>query len=379
MTQTYHTPNYAKFFFVVAVVAAIIEVVVIISGMNKINNLPNASPAKQENILANSELHIQLIPPSEKMRLFYGDHWTIYLDGTIDSSAPERLERLLIENSIGHGSVYLNSPGGNLAAGIRLGRLFRKHGLPTHIGKLDGIEKTSGQCLSACPFAFVGGYFRYLDINSVLGVHRFTSETTSPSDIVIAQVASGEITSYLSEMGVDSAFFGKMTRIDNDDIYQLSVDEAENWMVANNGRQPAQWSIELVKKALYLKGEQKAWYGTGKSIFLCDKGRIFFTPMYEAGLNADNIINNTIRHSLRIGEKNFPIELSAGDLENINGYVTGSFYLNETQLEYVRNAESIGYAAHPGNPGIFWGFNVDVRTNKEKIRNFLASCDLLAY
>jgi hypothetical protein len=381
MTQTYQTPNYAKFFFIVAVVAAVIEVVVIISGMNKIDNLPYASPAKQENILTNSELHIQLIPPSEEARLFYDDlfyddHWTIYLDGTIDSSAPERLEKLLIENSIGHGYVYLNSPGGDLAAGIRLGRLFRNHGFLTQIGRFDGVEITPGQCLSACPFAFVGGYFRYLDINSTLGVHRFTTETTSPSDIVIAQVASGEITSYLSEMGVDTALFELMVRIDNDDIYRLSVDEAENWLVANNGKQAAQWSIELQEKALYLKGVQETVWGTGKSMFLCDKGKIIFTPMYLANINVDFIIKNTIQHSLRIDDEFIPLE-SVSEFINANGYILAVFRLDEIQLELIREAKAIGYAAHPKNRGIFWGFTVDIGTSNEKIRNFLSSCEML--
>ena len=49
--------------------------------------------------------------------------------------------------------VYMNSNGGYLADGFKLGRLFRKHATQTRV--------TGGQtCSSACAIAFLGGDFR---------------------------------------------------------------------------------------------------------------------------------------------------------------------------------------------------------------------------
>src|SRR5207248_4420636 len=115
-----------------------------------------------------------------------------------------------------------NSPGGNLFAGMRLGRLFRKFGFSTYVGKwygkaltneawLQQKEATPGECYSACVFAFVGGYFRYLTNASTIGVHRFSKTTASLSDLDVAQVVSGQIIAYLAEMGVDRALFELMS------------------------------------------------------------------------------------------------------------------------------------------------------------------------
>ena len=97
----------------------------------------------------------------------------IYLDGIIDAAAVKRFEDEVKTRNIEGASVYLNSPGGDLFAGMRLGQLFRKFGFSTHVGRWEGKtlteaawvqQKTTtpGECYSACVFAFVGGYFRYL-------------------------------------------------------------------------------------------------------------------------------------------------------------------------------------------------------------------------
>ena len=56
----------------------------------------------------------------------FRDTALVYLDGTIGAGAPDRLSAALdgIEGKI---AVWLNSPGGNLFAGMQLGRIIRKH------------------------------------------------------------------------------------------------------------------------------------------------------------------------------------------------------------------------------------------------------------
>ena len=60
-------------------------------------------------------------------------------------------------------SVWLASNGGDIDAAMELGRLLRKLGVFTLIGKND-------QCLSACVFAFMGGERRV--VAGQLGIHR---------------------------------------------------------------------------------------------------------------------------------------------------------------------------------------------------------------
>ena len=83
------------------------------------------------------------------------------------------------ENPVGW-SVRLNSPGGDLAGGIRLGELIRKLKLDTEIGVTEpdsyGHWKTApGLCASACAFAFLGGLSRRAS-GGELGVHQFYNE-----------------------------------------------------------------------------------------------------------------------------------------------------------------------------------------------------------
>lgn len=60
-------------------------------------------------------------------------------------------------------TVWLNSDGGDVDAGMELGRLLRELGVHTLVGEND-------RCLSSCVFAFMGGERRR--VAGGLGIHR---------------------------------------------------------------------------------------------------------------------------------------------------------------------------------------------------------------
>ena len=72
--------------------------------------------------------------------------------------------------------IVLNSDGGNLLAGIELGRMIRAAGANTAIGEtrslsgdLSHLEETiPGVCASACAFAFIGGVERWVGPKDLL-------------------------------------------------------------------------------------------------------------------------------------------------------------------------------------------------------------------
>src|SRR6267142_1312410 len=90
----------------------------------------------------------------------FSDTTLVYLAGPIDAGAPDRLAKAL-DRAAGKIAIWLNSPGGNLFAGMRLGRVIRKHGASTHI--IDYGTLLPGECYSACSLAFLGGVFRFND------------------------------------------------------------------------------------------------------------------------------------------------------------------------------------------------------------------------
>ena len=92
----------------------------------------------------------------------------VFLSGEItraDVDSVAVMENLLKsgKQKIAGNSVWLASNGGDIDAGMELGRRLRKLGIFTLIGKND-------QCLSACVFAFMGGERR--SVAGQLGIHR---------------------------------------------------------------------------------------------------------------------------------------------------------------------------------------------------------------
>lgn len=99
-------------------------------------------------------------PPAEEVRVF--------LSGPITRAdlADAKVMAALVEGGrqkIADNSVWLASTGGDVDASMDLGRLLRKLGVFTLIGRND-------RCFSACVFAFMGGERRI--VAGQLGIHR---------------------------------------------------------------------------------------------------------------------------------------------------------------------------------------------------------------
>lgn len=128
----------------------------------------------------------------------------IYIDGEITPALPRQLAASLASNSIERGTIYLNSIGGDLQAGLELGEFIRKTGFNTAIGKRGNAygKPTPGSCQSACLMTFAGGVYRFAEPRTFFGIHRFYSRSSGSEDLALGQVLSAAITGYLLRMGV---------------------------------------------------------------------------------------------------------------------------------------------------------------------------------
>jgi hypothetical protein len=129
--------------------------------------------------------------------------------------------------------VYLNSPGGNLAEGMRLGRFF-------HQNKIETSVETKTACSSACALAFLGGRdadgktHRTKASNSGVGFHSFSREfdarNYSADDLksVVQQTQSQVfiVAEYLKSIGADLDVLRLMLKAQASQMYFLSNDEA---------------------------------------------------------------------------------------------------------------------------------------------------------
>jgi hypothetical protein len=121
--------------------------------------------------------------------------------------------------------ILFDSPGGNVASAIALGRTIRALGLST-------IQTRSFECASACAFAFAGGKARSALTGSI-GMHRATLTEgldITPDDAVeIVQSTTAQIMLYLNEMGVDPGVMTIALAYDAKDMRYFSLSEMEQY------------------------------------------------------------------------------------------------------------------------------------------------------
>lgn len=148
----------------------------------------------------------------------FGCEW-ISAEGIITADTPQQFKKILAENF--SGDVIINSNGGNLAAALELGRIFRQNELNLRIGHAtidtdsqsykDGFrfhEITDGICTEACAFAFLGGAARSAQVGS-LGLKRNANPTANPNQLV----------AYLAQMDINPTLFNAMNKQAENVIY----------------------------------------------------------------------------------------------------------------------------------------------------------------
>ncbi|MBN9512517.1 MAG: hypothetical protein J0H97_03895 [Alphaproteobacteria bacterium] len=134
-------------------------------------------------------------------------------------------------------TIELDSRGGALEEGLRMGRLFRRFGVTT-------IVRRNARCLSACALAFLGGATvaaarivpsRRLEIGGQLGFHAFyagredrllDTAASRAKGVAEGRAASAMIIAYAAEMGADPGLLARaLIRPPEDMTYIIRVKE----------------------------------------------------------------------------------------------------------------------------------------------------------
>ena len=203
----------------------------------------------------------------------------ISAEGTIDAGTPVLLKRLLKTLGGRPLPIVVNSPGGNVDAALRLGRMVRKNKLDIAVGMTEfsgcspgmkdcrdnggkgqpysGVAYDSGaMCNSACPLMFAGGIRRVVGEWAYLGVHQITTtfqrekllyRTTYRivngkkkiiSTRIVSRKSAGSyktyemskaiekrLSAYLKEMGVEQGMLGVMKATPASDIRQIEPED----------------------------------------------------------------------------------------------------------------------------------------------------------
>ncbi len=157
--------------------------------------------------------------------------------GVITKDTPDQFAAFLAEGRHS-GQIVFDSPGGDLGAALKLGRMIRAAGLSTGIAKttpMDGtpwFEISDGTCESACAFAFMGGTARFVEEGNLnprsgrLGMHQFYTRTGSEIPSAATQQIMGQLLIYMIEMGVNPEALSLASNATAEDMYFFSLQEA---------------------------------------------------------------------------------------------------------------------------------------------------------
>lgn len=152
--------------------------------------------------------------------------------------------------------ICFNSPGGDLAGAIELGRLIRKLGLNTCLASTYSrvIPGTGGDeeifvknalCASACSFAFVGGVNRFVEEKSRYGVHQFFGAQgnlgDSPTQVTVVVIAA-----YLNEMGISRTLLDVASIVPPKEMYWLTSQELREVGVDNMNTAMSKWKLDAL-------------------------------------------------------------------------------------------------------------------------------------
>jgi len=126
--------------------------------------------------------------------------------GTLGFGVSEAVERTLRANP-GIRLLHLDSPGGRVFEGARLGGLARSRGLTTYVAKT---------CSSACVLAFAGGKERLLKRAARIGLHQPSAPGESRLE---RERGADQYVERLVKAGVDESFAREAMRTGPNDIW----------------------------------------------------------------------------------------------------------------------------------------------------------------
>lgn len=162
--------------------------------------------------------------------IIYANHTNIVVaDGEITGRTPQKFQDFLDTDPFDGFVFYidLNSPGGNLAGGMKLGRMIREAELTSRVVSYTPRapkeeywypKEQPGICISACALAYLGGEDRALDERSVLGFHQFSSVGNAAGVVddvyeteTTTQAIAGLVQAYIVDMGAAPQLFSLLS------------------------------------------------------------------------------------------------------------------------------------------------------------------------
>ncbi|HET6552650.1 MAG TPA: hypothetical protein VFG49_03855 [Dyella sp.] len=311
------------------------------------------------------ELSIQL--NADKLTLAVAKVPQIYLYGNMDAGAPERFDALVRAGKVPRGSdVYLNSTGGDLQAGMALGRLFRANDIATHLGVPRRTSRSpaaprEANCMGPCTLAYLGGLYRW----APTGNDRFGVLPTDPTPAPAAGIAA-----YLKEMDIHPEWLHpaapQEALLTNEDLVKSGY--------ANNGLQMPNAKYYLMGGAPYLMLGQPARDGERRITLLCKPEGLTLTAYYMVGFErARKIMARATGSYVEVDQQ----QILPGDRESIttnSESVVVTRPVPFAELSQFLAARSMGVWMADRGGAVRYGFRMELANLQGALKNYADSC-----
>jgi hypothetical protein len=187
----------------------------------------------------------------------------VLAEGVIETDTADKLKRFLATSAGASPKrdiiISFDSPGGDLAGAVALGRLLRslnataylernyEEVVPDHIDE-QRVLRANALCASACAVAFVGAPNRIVDKDARYGVHQFAhvfqdSDRLSQETVIL-------LAAYFESMGVSRSVIDIASLVPPQSIRFLSRSELREYRVDNSEPAFAKWELKVTPKGL---------------------------------------------------------------------------------------------------------------------------------
>jgi hypothetical protein len=333
---------------------------------------------------ASGQLSIQV--NDDRLTLTVAKVPQVYIYGTIDANAPQRFADLMKSGKIPNGSdIYLNSTGGEVSAGIALGKMFRSGSMVTHLGtprpklrSASSVVKTA-VCSDACAYAYLGGFYRWAPAGSDrIGFPMHYVGDPQPDETNQTPQVPDDVTAYLQDMGINPKVLSQSSSSTSNGEVWLNADQMLATGLANNGRLFLSATYRLEDGAPFLELKQTDRNGEHRITMQCKRGNIALAAYSVVGAaQAREVVARGVHSYFELNQKELlPEQTMSATLDNDTVVLNRTYPAN--QLINIVRAQALGAWVADRNSAFRYGFAYEVTGVRESLQRFYDNCWLYA-
>jgi hypothetical protein len=364
----------------------------------------------------------------------FGDTPAIFADGEFTPETPDALKSFLRRSRYSPDTrIYLNSTGGDLSAGMAVGRIIREAHLNTGVATNArrppndrGIDLHAysrvypGYCISACTLAFLGGVARHVEIGATFAVHQVSMDCVDKASarsrfpwlllpdvrycpdlteaLSMLQVANGEIVEYVRTMGADPVFLTEMSKAGPQTLNALTEEKLNAYRI-NFTHRSLSWSYETdAQGQFFLRHTQGDEWKEDRLEFFCDRTSsprllmwlVHDTRRSRGREDAQGIVDLASGGLSLFWQLATPGPDGFSDVRNVRlekteiitpptvspyGNVTMTIDISKRFLDVLTTARSVQLTTTTPEPDSVTGFNlISLDLDRDKIAGMVRSC-----